>query len=835
MSAQFSAVPPTRATPSHRREFGAGEWPSKKTVDIGRNGVSVSADPLGRIYQISSKIENPRYAMMIAAPWHQFKQEDRRNPLEVREYRKQMEKRLQSKQHGLGLRLCVENGPFTINHFRESRGNHAQIEYQAPREDLSIRTTIKVQDLGQVMQVHHVTNTGSKAHNVPVRLDLSFAVSRASYAQLTDQGEVAMPEPTNLVKIHTGVSKNTIVSIENESLGARISAYVLFHNNARNEAIEIDHQLFPSPGRDEDPPRRLLKQEPHEQKLRIAPGESISLICVIRPESIPLPPCDEVSRSNSFYPNNVNSPKSLGDHPASQMLSVQDGIVDLLQMLPRHVVAHKGVEPEAKFDTIEGTILFANVNYILGCCSLSIQTRDSQSWAVIPDHVALPLGWPRDNYWQMRLLSQFSWHCSEDLFPGQDGSREDKAYEYYTQCLSILGGHLTWLFEVATVEAEVDGESRHFWRRSYLINGRPKDGTVYQLDTQLYPFLQLCEYYNDRSIVDRQPVDKEIVEKMIKTETFSNVLLDLLSRQDPDTGLFMTDETPADDDSSDYPFHLSSNIVAWYTFRQLAHLLEITREVPRAAIHPRNLLRVSEKILAGIIKNLICQCQDGSGEPMFAYGLDPSKPADDLSRYRHYHDSNDIPTLFALDWGFLEAENHKCASADTPDLRLVWEKTMTWAFTPDPGWTVDPDTRIRTPGYNSGYAGNGTEPFRGLGSDHSDGAWVLGFFQEWKFAQLVGDTERERRAWAKIQGSMQWDGTFSEAVDVYDGQCTSKTWFSWPGAMIAAELIGTVVRQAKMYSRQDGCSLDQQMMDGFGKEDGHGVEDGVGGEDGLDN
>lgn len=794
MSAHFSAVPPTRATPSQRREFGAGDWPSKKTLDIGRDGVSVSADPLGGIYQISSKIENPKYAMMIAAPWHQFKQEDRQNPLKVREYRKKMEKRLQSRQHGLGLRLCIENGPFTINHVHDSLGSHAQIEYQAHGEELCVQTIIKVQDRGQVMQVHQITNTGSKTHNVPVRVDLSFAVSRASYGQLTDQGEVAMPEPTNLVKIHTGVSEISVVSIENESLGARVSASVFFHNNTRNEFIKVDHELFPSPGRDEDPPCRLLKQKPHEQCLQIAPGESISLICAIRPESILHPLDDGGSLSNFFGPNNTASPKPFGHDLASQNPSVRDGIVDPLKILPPRMMSRNDVYPDSKFDTIEATILFANVNYILGCCSLPIQTPHSQCWAVIPDHVALPLGWPRDNYWQLRLLSQFSWHCTEDLFLGRDGSREDKACEYYTKCLSILGGHLVWLFEVALVEAEVDDETRHFWRRSYLINGRPKDGTVYQLDTQLYPFLQLCEYYHNHATVDRQPVDKDLVEKMIKTESFSNVLLDLLSRQDPDIGLFTTGETPADDDSSDYPFHLSSNILAWYTFRQLAHLLQNKREPPRAAIDPQYLLQVSEKIFEGIVKYLICQCQDGSGEPIFAYGLDPSKPADNPSRYRRYHDGNDIPTLFALDWGFLDAGHHKCATADAPNLRLVWEKTMTWAFTPDPGWTVDPDTRIRTPGHNSGYAGNGTEPFRGLGSDHSDGAWVLGFFQEWKFAQLLGDTARESMAWAKIQGSMQWDGTFSEAVDVYDGQCTSKTWFSWPGAMIAAELIETVVR-----------------------------------------
>ncbi|KAJ4397768.1 hypothetical protein N0V93_002005 [Gnomoniopsis smithogilvyi] len=805
------AVLPTLGTTLQRRTFQPEAWPSKKTVDIGRNGISVSADPLGGIYQISSKIENPSYAMMIAAPWQQFDQRDRQRPLIVREYRKNMEKRLQSRQAGLGLRLCVPNGPVVVNHVADSRGNQVQIEYQALRQDLFVQTTLKVQDHGQIIQAHQVTNTGSKTHEIPVRLDLSFAVSRASYGQLTDQGEVAMPEPSNLVMIHTGASQNPISSIENASLGARLSVHMFFYNNTHNQYISVDRQLFPCPGKDETPPSRLWKQKKHEQIIRIGPSETISLICVLRPEDIlhtedgmPIAASALSSFSNFLDGDHIASPRTFGNNLVAQKLFVHDGIVDPREILRRHLMALTGVNPDSKLDTIESTILFSNVNYIIGCCSLPIKTPDSQSCAVIPDHIALPLGWPRDNYWQMRLLSMFCRSCSEGLFQRRDSHHEDKAWEYYIHSLSILEGHLRWLFEVAKVEADVHEEARHFWRRSYLINGQPKDASVYQLDTQLYPFLQLCEYCNNDATVEQQPANKELVESLIKTKTFSNVLVDLLSRQDPATGLFLTDETPADDDTSDYPFHLSSNILAWHTLRKLAGLLGDTRGLPQAVIDPRHLTRVADKVFDGILENLVCRCQDGSGELIFAYGLDPSRPKDDPTRHRHYHDGNDIPTLFALEWGFLDPGRMMCPTIHNLELRRVWEKTMTWAFTPGPKWTIDPITRSRTPGYNSGYAGNGTEPFHGLGSDHSDGAWVLGFFQEWKFAKLVGDAVREGRAWAKIQGSMQWDGTFSEAVDVYDGQCTSKTWFSWPGAMIAAELIGTVIDQAHKHTGQRG-------------------------------
>lgn len=323
-----------------------------------------------------------------------------------------------------------------------------------------------------------------------------------------------------------------------------------------------------------------------------------------------------------------------------------------------------------------------------------------------------------------------------------------------------------------------------------MVNGWPKDGTVYQLDTQLYPFLQLCDYYRDLQNLGHLDEHHIVfLESIIESETFCKVLADIVGRQDPDLRLFKTDETPADDDTSDFPFHLSSNILVWYTMTQLAEMLE-----DLGALCSQDLRLIACHVREGISNHLVYEHHDGSGQQIFAYGLDPSKPIDHPARHRLYHDGNDMPTVFALEWGFVR----------DPHQRRIWQNTLDWAFTPDPKWTIDPATRNRTPGYNSGYSGNGTEPFHGLGSDHSDGPWVLGYFQEWKYARLMGDAGREERAWAKIKGSMQWDGTFPEAVDVLDGKCTSKTWFSWPGAMIAAELVNTVAEQIRnLYPNDD--------------------------------
>ncbi|KAF3764110.1 hypothetical protein M406DRAFT_291154 [Cryphonectria parasitica EP155] len=717
-----------------RRTFPEGAWPDKKTVDVGRNGVTVSADPFGGIYQISAKIEDPRFALMIAAPWEQFDQAKRQDPVFVRQYRKHMERRLEGKIHGHGLVLNIRPGAVVINPVHSSLGSQVQHEYGSHDKRFFIQTILKVRDDGTIIQASQITNTTDKACYVPAGLDLVLAVSRASYGQLTDQGGVEMPEKTNFYAQHTFHHEQTsIYSIDNDSLNGRLSAYPIFYNATRHFRDQ-----------DDNPPANLREAQSRlkPQDLAIGPNETLRIGCILRAEDI------RWTEKGKKLPSRY-----------------------------RQTVQNSGASFSPALETIESTILWANVNYIIGCCSTPLGNAYSDAVAVIPDHIALPLGWPRDNYWQLRLLQKF--HCSdiEVLFP----RNPDKARACAQEFKSILKGHLRWLFEVATIDVDVQGEARHFWRRSYLINGRPKDGAVYQLDTQLYPFLQLCEYY---TAYGARSGYKKFVVNMMRTRAFTRVLQDLLARLNTKHQLFTTDETPADDDTSDFPIHMSSNILAWYTLKQISKLLDDTQALPSedaAAIR-----KVSDSVRTAIFNRLTCKCPDGSGKTMFAYALNPS-PKAGVSGHRTYHDGNDMPTLLAHEWGFLKMnEGDEC---DHPAWRAIWEKTLDWAFTPNPEY---PDFGTRA----------GGSPFHGLGSVHSPGAWVLGLFQEWKFYQTVGDKAREDKAWAKIKGSMQWDGTFSEAVDVCSGKCTSKTWFSWPGAMIGADLVDTVIKQAREFNNK---------------------------------
>lgn len=755
-----------------KRTFYPNRWPHK-TVDIGANGVTVSANPLGQIYQISYPLAAAnKFGIMVAAPWPQFDHTQREDPGYVRDFRKFSEYLLMQERNGLGLDFGGPKGPVVTRPIRDSIGSQVQFEYRIRGNALFVQTVLKVRDDGTVTHASKVTNMSTTLQMITVTLDLAFAVSRAGYGQLTDRGAVEMPNPSNALECFRGPNGDGVLMVENRSLGGRMLAHVIFYNETTNEYIEVGESLYAQRGVQKNPPHRPSSWP--IQQIWLGPRETLKLTVAFRPGNISL--ADPPDFSPGVIELNEIAPDFLFSH--------QDGMLDPGEIAERHDEELSGDNWDSH-ETIESTILWANVNYILGCCCVPMSGPEGHSTCCIADHFALNLGWPRDNYWQMRLLRKLDWSKLVNLLP----HNLKIARQFEVKIRRALTSHLIWLFETAVTDIEIDGTRRHFWRRSYLVNGRPKDGKVFQLDTQCYPFLELCEYFE---AYGNEPETKAVIESILRTDSFKNILQDLFSRRDVDTSLFGSDETPADDDLGEYKFHLSSNILLWHTLCKLCELLSYSqfRPLASATVNIEALQRLTVTIRKSILRNFRSDeafpVYDGwrTHGNILAYGLDPDKELGHPRRYRHYHDGNDMPTLYAPEWGFLKSDDY---DGDDLVLRTLWENTMVWAFNPGPAEA----------GFNSGYKGNGTEPFHGLGSDHSPGPWTLGFFQEWKFAQMVGDEGRERKAWSQITGSAQFDGTFSEAVDIYTGLCTSKTWFSWPGAMIAENLIDTVIEQVQ--------------------------------------
>ena len=270
---------------------------------------------------------------------------------------------------------------------------------------------------------------------------------------------------------------------------------------------------------------------------------------------------------------------------------------------------------------------------------------------------------------------------------------------------AVVDGFLNWLFEAAERPAG-------WWPRASLANGGAKD-PVFQLDQQLFPMLLLEDHARltgETALVDRYArLRQEMLRALLKKRTPS--------------GLIATDETPADD-PLEQPFHFSSHVLLWRVLREL---------------EPAQADEVRDATRAGFVE---------SGR--FAYAVRGAKG----DGPRHYHDANDLPTVFAPAWGFCDA--------DDP----VWRATIDFA------WSREND------GYFAGTLG-------GLGSLHTRHPWPLGDLQEIVVARVLGDAARESRGWERLERVETWDGLLPEAYDETTGAVASRHWFAWPAALRA--------------------------------------------------
>jgi len=258
---------------------------------------------------------------------------------------------------------------------------------------------------------------------------------------------------------------------------------------------------------------------------------------------------------------------------------------------------------------------------------------------------------------------------------------------------NAIAGFLRWLFE----RAERPGG---WWPRSSLASGAVKD-PQFQLDQQLYPLLLALDADRHRNEA-RRALDR------------------LLGRRGR-LGLIATMETPADDPLG-LPYHFSSHVLLWHVLDRFGH--------PDA-----------DRLRADTVSHFT---RDGR----FAYAVGEGDAA------RHYHDANDLPTVFAPGWRF-------CA-VDDP----VWRATIDFA------WSAA----------NEGYVSGA---LAGLGSVHTLHPWPLGDLQDLVVARLVGEARRADGAASRLDAVATWDDLLPEAYDERTGAVASRHHFAWPNALRA--------------------------------------------------
>lgn len=363
---------------------------------------------------------------------------------------------------------------------------------------------------------------------------------------------------------------------------------------------------------------------------------------------------------------------------------------------PTSRLAHERWQPfEQPIPSRLHSLARRGLNYVLNCCALPVD----QTVCLLTDHQILPLSWTRDAYYLAAALM----------------ARPNEEF------LDIIRRHLLWLFEVAQ-------RPHGYWGRAYLPNGMPKD-RAFQLDQQCYPLLELLDY---------EHVSGDVQTARRLASKIPAVIEAIFTRQAPRAHLYTTEESPADDPLP-LPYHFSSQILLWRTFRRLHDLNS------RIQFSGHDFDLLSERLKADIRRHLVAEHH---GRRMFVYSSDLA------GNHAFYHDANDFPTVLAPLWGF-------CSSEDP-----VWRATMEFAFSPD-----------NKDGF---YPGE----FGGLGSIHTPGAWPLGDVQELIYARLARDRPRFDQVIDRLHATACWDGSLPEARHPATGEPLSRHWFAWPNCAL---------------------------------------------------
>lgn len=248
---------------------------------------------------------------------------------------------IQARRPGFGLRFGGDDvQEVAVLH---KSCNSALFKYQLGDEAL-VSYTVQVLDNGEVMQIAKLSNTSNVSKRISYLLDLGLSVHRASYGQLTEGGPIPLPKSENVFEV---VEDGRYFRVSNRNLKAYLEGSV----DVDREVVEL--ASLPSETRHNSPVSVTVTRS-------VEVGGSSTCVLTARFRLVRTTPLDD--KLSSRPPHGLSLP------PCAQQWK----------------------DPHS----IETYIIRRNIDYILGNCTVPISDVDV---AIITDHVALPLGWNRDN------------------------------------------------------------------------------------------------------------------------------------------------------------------------------------------------------------------------------------------------------------------------------------------------------------------------------------------------------------------------------------------------------------------------------------------------------
>lgn len=286
-------------------------------------------------------IYHPHYGIVVATPFKQFDGTRFPDVPYVRESRTQMLNCLHDGRPGFGLGVDVQDYPVSINVVAT---NTVIYSFQLP-SIVELVIGVHVHGNGTIEQFATATNNGESAVMLPYGHNLSVSLNRASYAQLTEGGIIPLPRSHNILK---RMDPST-VQVSNPELGAQLLANL----SIDDKPIEFG---------------TLLDQETRDAPLHAC----VNTLACVQSRS-----ARTICATFHFLPHLRQG------HTLPQRQSTT-----LSKLL-------SSISCQWRLDKLLTTyIIKRNFEYVLGNCIVPVS---DSAVAIIPDHVALPLGWNRDN------------------------------------------------------------------------------------------------------------------------------------------------------------------------------------------------------------------------------------------------------------------------------------------------------------------------------------------------------------------------------------------------------------------------------------------------------
>ena len=290
---------------------------------------------LSKILQLGGY--HPVHGMIVASPFAQFDGNRFYDSEYVRAYRKKLLDYVRSGTQGFGLRF---DG--TVSNLNVGFVDNQWIKITYSIGAVRFSTKLWISKDGEVTQSTLVSSDTANVVDVCYKLSLELSVNRASYGQLTEGGPIPIPPSKNETMLFSSGYRWAIV---NENLDAMVEGTLYENDQPVCIATEIVEDVVTG-----SPARGIYKG-----RIEISPGRPSILTATftLKPGIIPTSTVPQL---------NICSPSSKGDWKLEYNVS--------------------------------SVIIRRNLEYILSNCAIPV---GNDTTCFITDHVALPLGWNRDN------------------------------------------------------------------------------------------------------------------------------------------------------------------------------------------------------------------------------------------------------------------------------------------------------------------------------------------------------------------------------------------------------------------------------------------------------